>query len=260
MKNTELDSYGQINKTDSKILINKASYEYSFKKTEKIVTALYMVTDYSETIDPVASQIRSLSVELMSYINKLLRPYSDPLQNRNYISNIVANIDGIKSLLNIATTLGFISDMNAKILDNELSKLCEEIKENQSSDNRFSFTIDRDMFDIPKPEIRESSRGFEAIKDKRTNYNMSFINQKESKILSLTKKPFENRYLNVSKEDRGERILNFIKDKKDLSIKDISVEFIDCSEKTIQRELNSLVSLGKIKKSGSKRWSRYSGV
>jgi DeoR/GlpR family transcriptional regulator of sugar metabolism len=46
--------------------------------------------------------------------------------------------------------------------------------------------------------------------------------------------------------------------KKDVSIKDISLVLTDCSEKTIQRELNSLVLKGQLKKTGAKRWSRYS--
>ena len=45
-----------------------------------------------------------------------------------------------------------------------------------------------------------------------------------------------------------------------VSIKDISAQFTDCSEKTIQRELNDLVIKGRIKKSGSKRWSRYLSI
>jgi predicted HTH transcriptional regulator len=42
-----------------------------------------------------------------------------------------------------------------------------------------------------------------------------------------------------------------------ITIKDISNQFADCSEKTIQRELNLLILKGQIKKSGAKRWSRY---
>lgn len=256
----EIDSYGQINKTDNKILVNKGVYEYSFKKTEKIVTALYMVTDYSGVDDAIGSRIRSVSIELMSYINKLLRPYSDPLQNRNYISNIIADIEEIKSLLGIANTLGFISDMNTKILDSELSKLAGDIKENQSNDNRFSFAIDQGMFDLPKPQVAPFIDTQGVIKDKRTDYNMSFTNQNSIKNMSLIKRTLEKKELFANKEDRAEKILNFIKDKKDLSIKDISIAFTDCSEKTIQRELNSLVQEGKIVKSGSKRWSRYSSI
>ena len=60
------------------------------------------------------------------------------------------------------------------------------------------------------------------------------------------------------------KILSLIKDvdttKSGVSIKDISSAFTDCGEKTIQRELNSLVAKGLVHKIGAKRWSRYQAV
>ena len=96
-----------------------------------------------------------------------------------------------------------------------------------------------------------------SIKDKRTEYNMSFTNPKQ---VSFNRNPLQTSRDTVSKQDRTAKILSLIKDKKDLSIKDISTAFTDCSEKTIQRELNSLVSKGQIKKTGAKRWSRYQAI
>ena len=59
------------------------------------------------------------------------------------------------------------------------------------------------------------------------------------------------------RNNRREKILSLIKNKKDISIKDISLSFPDCSEKTILRELTVLINKGHIKKTGAKRWSRY---
>ena len=42
-----------------------------------------------------------------------------------------------------------------------------------------------------------------------------------------------------------------------MGIRDIASFVIGCSEKTVQRELASLISDGLIKKEGEKRWSRY---
>ncbi len=64
----------------------------------------------------------------------------------------------------------------------------------------------------------------------------------------------------LDKEGRVSKILGIIKDKKEVSIKDISIAFTDYSEKTIQRELNALVAKGTIKKIGAKRWSRYQAI
>lgn len=60
------------------------------------------------------------------------------------------------------------------------------------------------------------------------------------------------------KNDRQVAIINTIKEKGELSIKDLTDVIQGCSEKTIQRELISLVTDGILYKTGERRWSRYS--
>ena len=73
----------------------------------------------------------------------------------------------------------------------------------------------------------------------------------------------------VLKNKRREEIILVIKDKmKDsqnfdgVTITDIKSNghemLASCGEKTLQRELVSMVSSGVLKKTGEKRWSRYS--
>jgi DeoR/GlpR family transcriptional regulator of sugar metabolism len=75
--------------------------------------------------------------------------------------------------------------------------------------------------------------------------NKSFIKKDEFKIKD-------------SKSDRRQSILDVVKQKREVTIKDISSVVLDCSEKTIQRELNDLLLQGLIKKTGERRWSKYS--
>ena len=55
-------------------------------------------------------------------------------------------------------------------------------------------------------------------------------------------------------------ILDVVTQKAPVHIKDIATDIPNCSEKTIQRELSSLVTDGVVKKEGSKRWTTYSLV
>ncbi len=59
-------------------------------------------------------------------------------------------------------------------------------------------------------------------------------------------------------QSRREVILSTIKDKPMLTIKDISTKIVNVSEKTIQRELTSMVHEGILVRNGEKRWSTYS--
>ena len=61
----------------------------------------------------------------------------------------------------------------------------------------------------------------------------------------------------MQKNERQQIILDIIKEIGESSIKDISDNIKDCSEKTIQRELLSMVANGVLKKEGERRWSKY---
>jgi DeoR/GlpR family transcriptional regulator of sugar metabolism len=80
------------------------------------------------------------------------------------------------------------------------------------------------------------------------------LTNKEKSSITKNVGIFEN------KNKRQHTILSFINDRKSAAIKDIAALFPDISEKTIQRELGTLVALGKITKRGNKRWSLYMAV
>ncbi len=60
------------------------------------------------------------------------------------------------------------------------------------------------------------------------------------------------------RSNRQNIILGLLKKKKELTIKDIAMVIKDCSEKTIQRELISFIDAGVLKRTGERRWSKYS--
>jgi len=59
---------------------------------------------------------------------------------------------------------------------------------------------------------------------------------------------------------RAQTILGILKSQGIIGIKDISSNLPEYSEKMIQRELAHLIVLGRVKKSGFKRWSKYAFV
>jgi hypothetical protein len=194
-----------------------------------------------------------------------------PMDKHAHISSSLSHVDEILSFVEIAYTIGFISEMNTHILKKEFTLLIGELESHQTKDKHFTFTLDEEMFSLPVLEENSREENYNLnhqnnIKDmsvhagKRTNFNnMSFTNTVSRSSLNQT--PTDKNHLHSvsDKKERTEKILSLLKD-KDVSIKDISSSFTDCSEKTIQRELNSLVSKGQIKKIGSKRWSRYQAI
>lgn len=266
---TGLNSYGQSNVLDVKTLNDKHVYEFANKKTEKLVTALYMVTDCMDTDDALKSKLRELGVSLLSDMYRI--SILSPMDKHVHISSSLARADELLSFIEIAYTIGFISEMNSSILKKEFSILIGELESHQKKDKHFTFTLDEEMFSLPLEEESISARQglaeMNSIKDsslnlsKRTVSNsMSFTNHKSNSSNFGHPSNSNSHALSASeKKDRTDKILVLAKD-REVSIKDISNSFTDCSEKTIQRELNSLVLKGQIKKTGSKRWSRYQTI
>jgi len=268
---TSVNIYDKSFVSDEKSLQNEAIYDFANKKTEKLVTALYMVTDCMESDDALKNKLRLLGVDFLSNMYKLSAlPAMDRYKE---IPISLARINEILSFIEISFNIGFISEMNTMILKKEFNDLSDQLKMYKSKDKHFTFTLDDKMFNLPNEDYVLNGNGFnykghDYIKDnakgqidKRTMFNnLSFI-KGQSPIENQNKKPHSN-YSNLAeKEERKNKILSLIKNMPDsqngASIKDISMAFIDCSEKTIQRDLNTLVSGGKLLKTGAKRWSRY---
>ena len=240
--------------SETKSLNNKDIYTFANKKTEKLVTALYMVSDCMDAGDAIRNKLRLLGVELLSDTHTLVILSS--VEKHTRITNACTKISEILSLVDIASTIGFVSEMNANILKKEFGLLVKELESYQKEKAVLShLTLNEKMFDVPLPTEDVDNKG--QIKDKRTSLFISpSFKHHPAFQAPLLKKDTRNTI------DRPIRIMSLIKDKskgqEGVSIKDISSAFLDCSEKTIQRDLNSLVAKGQIKKTGAKRWSRYS--
>jgi len=86
----------------------------SYTKTDKLITALYMVTDIIDKDEPLRNKLRTLGIEILSDISS--RP-----------SNICIKISEIMSFLDIASAMDIISGMNFSILKKEFLELNQSI-------------------------------------------------------------------------------------------------------------------------------------
>ena len=188
------------------------------KKTENIGAAIYLITSFFDDKEPLKWRLRSLSTDLVS----------ERVKDKSLI------IMELLSLFTIVKTAGLVSGMNYDILVRELSKLEDEVKKPlELSFPREIATSERTLV-VPQRA--------EFIKDKTEE-----------------KQPLkEFGAVSVKKNSRQSTIIAILKRKKEIMIKDVTPLVNGCSEKTIQRELSSMVQTGILKKMGEKRWSRYS--
>ena len=197
----------------------------------------------------------------------------------------MSDIEKVVSLLEISATAGFMSEMNLTILKEEYLSLVQALGSRKKGGLEEGFVFGREFFStrgtprhLPNQEEKSEELSKGQVKDTgaqsvplpvvRTSDNSSSSRMRESSSL-ISGKPISdnNSFMGktiletkktVEKTSRREMIIALIKDKKEISIKDITNHFPDCGEKTIQRELAALVATNVLKKTGDRRWSKYS--
>ncbi|OHA25263.1 MAG: hypothetical protein A3D52_00375 [Candidatus Taylorbacteria bacterium RIFCSPHIGHO2_02_FULL_44_36] len=204
-------------------------------KAERLVSALYMVTDLINTNDPIKWQMRKLGVVLLTEIGKLLE--SPPSERKKIINSAREATAEILSLLEVVANAGLISRMNYSLLKKEFTNtplLLERVGKADSP---------KSIGQIQRYSIGHSIGQAKIIKDKKY---LSSIGQN----LVIQNK--------VKKEARKSQITKVFASGKVLSLSDLSEMFRDFGSKMIQRDLLDLVKSGVLNKIGNKRWSRYS--
>jgi len=252
----------------------------SYKKTNKLTAALFMVTDIMEKDEPIRLKLRTLGVEVLSDTTSMSRSNLDIRTGGNSIKK---KIQEVLHFLEIAEMVNLISKMNLRVLKSEFLKLQESLDSHLETLNNFAgqatlseFFHTQEKFSITPPiqpekysigqfnptriGVQKGSTLMKALSDRMSNISATKTPPKKTEnnpIGHPSKSDFK-----LLKKDRRNQILTIIKDNKgEASITDIKSKIkgdaSSSSEKTLQRELVSMVTDGVLEKNGSKRWSRY---
>ncbi|MEN9551929.1 MAG: hypothetical protein RI935_306 [Candidatus Parcubacteria bacterium] len=282
-----------ISANEHKIMISK--------KTERLVSALYLVINLVEEKEPIKHAIKMNAVTLLANVANLNQ--RDLKDINKFVQESSKTIEEILSLITVALNTGLVSEMNATLLRNHFVKLQSAIQKRQFTVHEHSLMIDDENkldSEIEKKKVSESpslslaqrlhyleeskeasARTGEQIERERLlrslerdkkppikDNNMSLMNKTkispsstQSTHTFLFKESYAKDKLSSSfqmkKTSRRDQILALFVKGVDVSIKDIASKIRGCSEKTIQRELNTLVYDNVIERIGEKRWSRY---
>ncbi|MDQ3089587.1 MAG: hypothetical protein M3Q24_00330 [bacterium] len=277
---------------------NDSNFVFILKKTEKLSSALYLITSFFDKEEPLKWALRSLAGKLLS--SSLL--LKDPLSSRK--EETIIETEGIileiESTLLVAKNAGLISEMNHKIISKEFTLFAESLSAISENLNQVKVkNINAEYFkvSVAEPKVNEEKRpstarnndlNIENDSDNNTSepIQLNVLNDLQNKAgeLSLSDKsqkidesvlarsPHNKTFNNnkntqglkefgavaVKKNSRQSIIITLLRRKKEIMIKDVSPLIHGCSEKTIQRELLSMVDKGILKKQGEKRWSKYS--
>lgn len=273
-------------KSDTSISTKDTHILMSYTKTQKLITALYIVTDIIDKEEPIRNKLRTLGVEILSDLpaqaGMSTVQSGTPSMSKTVFD--IAKIDQVLSFLNIASTMNFISEMNHSILQKEFIKLKESIQEHTEVKPTW---LEEFLLTVPSEDIKLgasisnghiNSKGhvrigvqkggtlLGAIKDMsnrmpapyeaegfRSGSDIKF-NRSEKESFSLLKKERRYNIIKIIKDNGGSATIKDIKEKLNVGNESSLIS----SEKTLQRELMSMIKDDVLNKTGEKRWTQYS--
>lgn len=213
-----------------------------YKKAERLAKAIHLIAPAFNESESLKNRIDQIAVGL---VDAAILP---PGTARTALSRELLTLS---SVLAIARTSGLLSAMNADLISREVHYLLQEVAAYEEP--RLALDEIPTLSSIAKdslkkevsPDMPRSIRGTHAGEDKG---GVPAPNKGQIKDTSGRKGLVS---------DRRDTVLSLIRERKVVSIKDISSMIRGVSEKTIQRELMALIQEGVVVKRGERRWSTY---
>lgn len=215
-------------------------YKYIFKKTERVVSVVFYVLHYVPDNKKTETFIEDIKETGKHVHDQILRALEARQQSaEEEIDGCVLALVALQSKLYIASVTGVIT---------------------------------KEVFDTFTAEIDTIFRGLSRYSTKDLNFGDAYLDEKPVRATPRVQSPRQTTRTvtesrasgqagsgeaGASQVSRRERIRTVLEAKGEASIKDISEIITDCSEKTIQRELNAMIDENVIVRKGERRWSRY---
>lgn len=214
------------------------SADRAYRRAERLVAALYLVTSHIEPAEPIRNSVRAGSLRMLENVLALRNEMRAESQS---VLACRASIRHQISLVRMLAVAGFLSMQNTNIMLDGLDDLGGFLSASQNSPLS-------DMFPLSQESLSDIREGH--LKDTNTVKDRAVV--KDATTTSDTASIKKG--INV----REEGIIAVLRAGGELGIRDIAANLPEYSEKMIQRHLVDLIEAGRVKKTGLKRWSRYS--
>jgi len=208
--------------TTERLIADEYYYKYIFKKTEKIICAVFYILNVDikdKDRSPLIKDTEESAVTILKTVTASLR--SDQTEVRSAVETLLFDLIALESRLRALHAAQLLREEHLNVFLAEIDALVR------------------------------SSKGFKSKRKKPV-----LLTEKKEVV---TPKTAPKRVITTETKDaRRTQILNVLKAQPDASIKDVQDTVTDYGAKTIQRELNTLIDEGIVMRKGSKRWSTYS--
>ncbi len=230
-----------------RLAANNEYYSNVFKKTERTVSVVFYILSYIERNEQTDFHIKTMSEKAMQVHEASLAALSlYEYEAREKIFPFQQSLVALEGTLRIANAARVLNDEVLALLVGEVDLVQRYLR------NHFVGAIPLSMKEFsgvstPAERPRPSRLPSTSRASARVSIPKGDISSDAHLVYSQL-------------VDRAARIKTVLEAKPAATIKDIAEVITDVSEKTIQRELNSLIEKGQVVREGERRWSKYSVV
>ena len=237
-----------------------ASCEKAYKRAERLVSALHLLTNHVVETEPARNTIRKKSLLFLTEMLDL----RDEMRGATSVRTraVQSSIRELISLLRVLTISAHISYHNADMLIDALDELGNFLNASRRSTLSEDIVLGREDLigkgtEVEKKNFLTPSRGSIEIRTSDAS-NLSDNTDNNTHPMTDSVKDIDLSSSHGHISTRGRNIMDTLRSGGAIGIKEICAHFPEYSEKMVQRELAVLVSGGIVKKTGLKRWIRYS--
>lgn len=227
----------------------------------RVTEALYRTTDLFSDNEPLKWSLRESAVKILQALSALDENAS--LEDIRAVQRVGKNIRELLVKIELAASGTFMARKNFEVLQREYLALNDFIT-TATADSCFLSLGPTGNYGKKPVELDSSAPAKiadmlvfslgekEKIEEKAIGHIITTgQEQKEEKKRQISE-------MTKPMSERKDMILKFIQEKGSSGIRDVARSLeVGLSEKTIQRDLNTLVELGLLRKEGEKRWRRY---
>lgn len=225
---------------------DEAYFTSVFKKTEKITSVIFYILSHTNMSQKDSIHIRRLENRTIAVHDLALSSLQyQAAEAEERLVLYQYELMALDSTLRVAQAAGVISDEVLQLLIEQIDTVQRFINNHYTKDTGVSLDIAETTALPSSPKSKSTNTAAPTKRRQRVQIPAGDISTDAYLVYSQM-------------TDRAERIKTVLEAKPAASVKDIAEVITDVSEKTIQRELNSLIEKGQVIREGERRWSKYS--
>lgn len=225
---------------EEKLLSDLYYYKYIFKKTEKIVCAVFYTLRNQKDNKEQDSLHTDIEETAQKVLSDVLRTLSFSAHSVSSILEVlVYRILSLESKLRVLYASGVLSAEILHVFTSEIEGVLRSIEKYRQGELNNPIYSTNDSSTLPGKQLKQKKAiGLDGGRN-RSVAGIASQGKRETLLV------------------RRDRIKEVLTEKGQASIRDISDVVNDCSEKTIQRELNDMIKDNIVQREGERRWSKY---